>query len=81
MPHFYIPIGVAVIPCGCTNTPTSPLQRSSGELNLRPHLSFHVRFVITPKPTDVDEHLKLITRPYDYQEWRLRHIFIFLEVW
>ena len=33
-----------------------------------------VRFFITPKPTDVDEHLKPSTRAY-HQEWRLVHLF------
>ena len=60
---FYISRG-AVIPCGgCINTPTPRLQLSSGELNLKPMLWYHVRFVVTPKPADVGEHLKPITSP------------------
>ena len=72
---FYIPRGTMVIPCGgCTDTPTPRLWRSSRELNLRPMLWYHVRFVLTPKPTDVDEHLKTSTRPC-HQEWQLVHLF------
>ena len=72
---FNIPRGAAIIPWGgCTDTPTPCLQRSSGELNLRPMIWYHVRFVVTPKPTNVDEHLKPRTRPY-HQEWRLVHLF------
>ena len=34
------------------------------ELNLRPMLRYHVRFVITPKPADVEENFKPSTSPY-----------------
>ena len=56
------------------DTPTPRLWCSSGELNLRPQLWYHVRFSVTPKPANVDEHLKLSTRPY-HQEWWLVHLF------
>ena len=62
---FYFPRAAMVIPCGgCTDTPTPRLRRSLRELNLGPMLWYHVRFSVTPKPVDVDEHLKPNTRPY-----------------
>ena len=72
---FYIIRGVEVIPCGgCTDTPTRCLRRSAGEFEPEPMLWYHVRFYITPKPTDFGEHLKPNTRP-NHQEWRLVHLF------
>ena len=73
---FYIPRGATIIPCGgCTDTPTPFLGRSLGQLNLRPMLWYHERFFVTPKPVDIDEHLKPNTRPYYHHEWRLVHLF------
>ena len=42
-------------------------------------MNIYVGFVVTPKPTNVYEHMKPTIRPY-YQEWRLVNIFIFSEV-
>ena len=54
------------------DTPTTCLRRSSGELNVRLMLLYHVSFAVTPKLVDVGEHLKPSTRPYR-QEWWLNH--------
>ena len=51
-----------------------------GLLLSRTRIWYDVRFFVTPKPTEVDEHMKPRTRPY-YQKWQLVHIFIFPEVW
>ena len=47
--------------------PSNPYLRSTHNLCI-------VRFAVTPKPTDVGEHLKPSTRPY-HQEWWLNHLF------
>ena len=50
------------------------LQHSLRELKLRPLLWYHVRFGVTPKLSDVGEHLKPSTKPNHYQS-KLVHLF------
>ena len=55
---------MAVIPYCCSHSTTPILWCSSGELNLRPIIWYHVRFFATPNHANVDEPLKPNTRPY-----------------
>ena len=67
---FYISRGAAVIQCGgCIDTLTPRLEHSSGELNLRPMLWYHVQVHrVLPKdwtPSDTASHKQITDQHTD----------------